>query len=219
MRRSGRLAGSSPECPGCGSRGRCTAQPRLLAARVGGLAGELGRVVVGTSQVAPSRRDRRFTDPAWTQNPLLRRAVQGYLATATTVAGLVEDVPMSGRDTERMRFVTENLVDALAPSNNPLLSPAAWKAVIDTGGRSVATGAWHLLRDMSTPPRVPEMVPADAFEVGADLGVTPGEVVRRDPVFELIQYRPADLNGSHDAAGDHPADDQQVLRPGPGTGP
>ena len=70
-----------------------TAQPRLLAARVGGLAGELGRVVVGTSQVAPSRRDRRFTDPAWTQNPLLRRAVQGYLATATTVAGLVEDVP------------------------------------------------------------------------------------------------------------------------------
>ena len=44
-------------------------QPRLLAACVGGLAAELGRVVAGTSQVAPSRRDRRFTDPAWTQNP------------------------------------------------------------------------------------------------------------------------------------------------------
>ena len=165
-------------------------QPQLLAARLGGLAGELGRIVAGTSAVAPSRRDRRFADPAWTQNPLLRRVVQAYLATATAVEGLLEDVPLTWRDTERMRFVADNLLDALAPSNNPLLSPVAWKAVIDTGGRSAAAGTWHLLRDVSSPPRVPEMVPADAFEVGTDLGLSPGAVVRRDPVYELIQYRP-----------------------------
>jgi len=166
------------------------AQPRLLATRLGGLAGELGRVVAGTSQVAPTRRDRRFADPAWTQNPFLRRVVQAYLATTTTVAGLVGDVPLSRRDTERVRFAADNLLDLLAPSNNPLLSPVAWKAVIDTGGRSAAAGTWHLVRDMSSAPRVPEMVPADAFEVGADLGLSPGAVVRRDPVYELIQYRP-----------------------------
>ena len=165
-------------------------QPRLLAARLGGLAGELGRVVVGTSQVAPTRRDRRFADPAWTQNPFLRRVVQAYLATTGAVEGLVEDVPLEWRDTERVRFVADNVLDALAPSNNPVLSPVAWKAVIDTGGRSVTAGTWHLLRDMSSPPRVPEMVPDDAFEVGTDLGLTPGAVVRRDPVYELIQYRP-----------------------------
>ena len=70
-------------------------QPGTTARRAGALARELGRVVVGTSTQAPSRRDRRFTDPAWTQNPLLRRLVQGYLATGETAQQLVADVHRS----------------------------------------------------------------------------------------------------------------------------
>ena len=84
-----------------------------------------------------------------------------------------------------------NLIDALAPSNNPVLNPAAVKAVIDTGGRSAVTGLRHFAADMASPPRIPSMVEPDAFEVGVDLAVTPGSVVLRTPVFELIQYRPA----------------------------
>jgi hypothetical protein len=61
--------------------------PVATGRRLGSLAAELGRVGVGTSTIAPSRRDRRFADPAWSQNPLLNRAVQGYLAAIDTAGG------------------------------------------------------------------------------------------------------------------------------------
>jgi polyhydroxyalkanoate synthase len=165
-------------------------RPRLVAGRGGQLAGELARIAAGRSQVQPSRRDRRFTDPAWAGNPMLRRAMQSYLAAAESVAGVVAEAGLDERDAERVRFVLTNLIDALAPSNSPLLNPAAVKAVIDTGGGSVVAGLRHFLSDMAVPPRVPTMVEPDAFEVGVDLAVTPGSVIFRDPVFELIQYRP-----------------------------
>jgi polyhydroxyalkanoate synthase len=166
-------------------------QPGLVASRAGGLAAELARVAGGGSAVAPGAKDRRFADPAWSANPLLRRVMQAYLATGSTALGLVEDVPLEWRDTERMRFAVSNLVDALAPSNSPLLSPEAWKAAIDTGGASLVAGAKNLVSDLSSAPRVPSMVPAGAFTVGTDLAVSPGAVVARTAVYELIQYQPS----------------------------
>jgi polyhydroxyalkanoate synthase subunit PhaC len=167
------------------------ARPRLVAGRGRELLGELGRIAVGTSQVEPSRRDRRFADPGWAGNPLLRRTMQAYLAMAQTAEGVVAEAGLDEKDAERVGFVLTNLVDALAPSNNPVLNPAAVKAAIDTGGASTLKGLKHFLADMAVPPRVPSMVEPDAFEVGVDLAVTPGAVVLRTPVFELIQYRPA----------------------------
>jgi polyhydroxyalkanoate synthase subunit PhaC len=166
-------------------------RPRLVAGRGRQLAGELARIAVGRSQVEPSRRDRRFADPGWAGNPLLHRTMQAYLAAAQSVEGVVAEAGLGEADSERVGFVLTNLVDALAPSNNPLLNPAAVKAVIDTGGGSVLAGLRHFVADMAVPPRVPSMAEPDAFEVGKDLAVTPGAVILRTPVFELIQYRPA----------------------------
>src|SRR6201996_1586560 len=166
------------------------ARPRLIAGRGGQLAGELVRIAAGRSEVAPSRRDRRFADPGWAGNPVLRRAMQAYLATAESVEGVVGEAGLDEADTERVGFIITNLLDALAPSNNPLLNPAALKAAVDTGGGSTLAGLRHFLADMAAPPRVPSMVEPDAFEVGKDLAVTPGSVVLRTPVFELIQYCP-----------------------------
>ena len=165
-------------------------RPRLVAGRGRQLAGELARIGVGRSQVQPSRRDRRFTDPAWAGNPLLRASMQAYLAASESVAGVVAEAGLDEADSERVNFVLTNLIDALAPSNNPLLNPAAVKAALDTGGGSAVAGLRNFLSDMAVPPRVPSMVEPDAFEVGVDLAVTPGSVVLRTPVFELIQYRP-----------------------------
>jgi len=167
-----------------------TGRPRLVAGRSRQLLGELGRITIGKSQVEPSRRDRRFADPGWTGNPLLRRTMQAYLATTQTAEGIVTDVDLDEKDSERVGFVLTNLLDALAPSNNPLLNPAAVKAAIDSGGGSTLKGLRNFLSDMAVPPRVPSMVEPDAFQVGVDLAVTPGSVVLRTPVFELIRYRP-----------------------------
>jgi polyhydroxyalkanoate synthase len=166
-------------------------RPRLVAGRGGQLLGELARIAVGTSQVQPSRRDRRFADPGWTGNPLLRRAMQAYLAAAGTAEGVVADAGLDWSDSERVGFAMTNLIDALAPSNNLLLNPAALKAAVDSGGGSALAGLRNFAADMASAPRIPSMVEPDAFEVGVDLAVTPGSVVLRTPVFELIQYRPS----------------------------
>jgi polyhydroxyalkanoate synthase len=164
--------------------------PRRTGRRVADLARELSRVGTGTSTTAPSRRDRRFTDPAWTQNPLLRRLVQGYLATGQTVQSLVADADLGRRDAERVSFLVENLVEALAPSNVPIVNPSSAKAVIDTAGLSLIRGGRAFARDMASAPRVPEMVDGAGFELGQNIAATPGEVVHRTRMLELIRYRP-----------------------------
>ena len=166
-------------------------QPAVLALRLAGLGAELGRVASGRSELAASPKDRRFADPAWTSNPVLHRILQAYLAGAAAVDGLQADADLDWADEQRVSFLLSNLVEALAPSNNPLLNPAALKALIDTGGASALAGARHLAADLAAPPRIPAMVEPDAYAVGVDLAVTPGSVVLRTPVFELIQYAPA----------------------------
>jgi len=165
-------------------------RPRAVTRRGAELARQLTQITVGQSKITPDKRDRRFADAAWRENPVLRRAVQAYLAAETTAGALVADADLGWRDNERVRFVLDNVFDAIAPSNNPLISPVAWKAVIDTGGQSVLSGLRNLVRDSLTAPRVPSMVEPDAFEVGQTLATTAGAVVFRSEVLELIQYRP-----------------------------
>ncbi|MCW2635108.1 MAG: phaA [Blastococcus sp.] len=166
-------------------------RPGTVASRAGELARELARIAAGNSELAPGKKDKRFADPAWSGNPLLKRAMQAHLATARTAWELIEDADLDWQDDERIRFTATNLVDALAPSNVPVLNPLSLKAAIDTGGRSAVKGLARFVKDLATPPRVPSMVDPDAFRVGEDLATTPGAVVFRTDVFELIQYRPS----------------------------
>lgn len=165
-------------------------RPDRVVTRVGALAGELGRITGGASNLAPPRGDWRFADPAWMQNPVLRRLVQAYLVSGQTLEGLVQDIPMDHNDAEKMKFAIANLVEALSPSNNPLLSPVAWKATIDSGGANLINGPRNLVSDLTISPRIPSMVDPKAYAVGTDLAVTPGAVVYRTPMLEIIQYRP-----------------------------
>ncbi len=167
------------------------ARPEMVAAKAASLGAELARIITGNSQVAPDRRDRRFADPAWSQNPLLRRAMQAYLAVGQAATETLAGAELDWRDDERLKFALTNLIAAAAPSNNPLLNPAALKAALDTGGVSVVRGIRALIQDMAEAPRVPAMVEQDAFTVGKDLAVTDGSVVLRTEMFELIQYAPA----------------------------
>jgi len=165
-------------------------QPDLTARRLAGLGAEAGRVLTGTSTVAPHHGDRRFTDVAWTENPLLRRLVQFYLAGGHTAEQLVTDADLNARDGKRVRFFLENVIEAAAPSNVPLVNPASAKAVIDTAGLSLVRGGVQLVKDLASAPRVPQMVDGSSFDVGENIAATPGAVVLRTEVLELIQYAP-----------------------------
>jgi len=165
-------------------------KPGTTAQRLRELGAEAGRVLGGTSTVAPHRGDRRFTDVAWTENPMLKRLVQLYLAGSRTAGQLVTEADLQPRDRARVRFLVENVAEALAPSNLPLVNPGSAKAAIDTAGLSLVRGGRQLVKDLATAPRVPEMVDGRGFTLGENIAATPGGVVLRTEVFELIQYAP-----------------------------
>jgi polyhydroxyalkanoate synthase len=164
--------------------------PQRVAARTAGLAAELTRAATGRSQLAPPKGDRRFGDPAWEGNWLLRRVLQGYLAVGETVDGLISDADVDWRAERRARLTAGNLLDALAPTNFPWSNPTVLKETVNTGGANLARGARRLARDLSRPPRLPATVDTSKFEVGGNLAVSAGSVVLRTDVFELIQYKP-----------------------------
>jgi polyhydroxyalkanoate synthase len=165
-------------------------QPRTVASRATALGRQLVSIAEGRSDVAPAKGDKRFADPAWQGNALLHRTMQAYLATNSTVDQLFSDANLDWRDSERVRFVLDFLSEGLSPSNNPVLSPLGWKALIDTGGLSAARGLRNFVGDMMSAPRVPSMVEPDAFTLGKTIAATPGSVVFRCEEFELIQYAP-----------------------------
>ena len=136
----------------------------------------------GATAASPTRRGRRTRCCAG--------SLQALPGGGADREQLVDDAELDWRDEQRMRFLTENLVEALAPSNVPLVNPASAKAVIDSAGLNLVRGGAQFVRDMASPPRIPEMVDRSAFEVGRNIAVTPGAVVLRTEVFELIQYAP-----------------------------
>jgi len=143
--------------------------------------------------VAPAKSDRRFTDPAWTSNPVFRMIQQTYLASAESLDRVVAqlDDDRGGTRAERARFAANIITSAAAPTNFLVSNPAAIKRAFDTGGMSLVRGARNFARDVRRNGAMPSMIEPGAFEVGRDLAVTPGAAVARDAVAEVLQYAPA----------------------------
>lgn len=134
-------------------------------------------------------RDARFADPAWESNPAFYGLRQSYLLWARTM----REVAAAGRDEElggKAEFAVGQLVDALAPTNFLPGNPGALKRAFDTGGASVARGVTRFLDDVATHGGWPRQVDTSKLALGADLAATPGKVVHRNRLMELIQYEP-----------------------------
>jgi polyhydroxyalkanoate synthase len=164
-------------------------RPDRVARRAAGLAGGLARAAAGSGDGA-ARGDRRFADPAWNENPVFSRLVQGYLAAGRSLDGLLQDARLDVQDERRVRFALENLHDAAAPSNYLLTNPVALRTTVQERGVNLLRGARNFASDMTSAPRLPASVDTSAFEVGVDVAATPGSVVLRTDLFELIQYAP-----------------------------
>jgi polyhydroxyalkanoate synthase len=170
-------------------------QGHVLANEAIGLGTELVKVLLGRSDVAPARGDRRFADSAWSGNPVYHRIMQTYLASTAALARIVEEWSSTAANPARAQaasFAATIFASGLAPTNYLLTNPAAVKEVFDTGGRSLLRGFGNYITDLRTNGGMPSMVECDAFKVGVDLAVTPGSVISRDEVAEVLQYAPAE---------------------------
>ena len=131
-------------------------------------------------------RDRRFASPAWRDQPYfawLREAYQLYGEYLRTLASLAQLPPAEKR---RLEFVVRQYVDAIAPSNFPATNPDVLARALRTGGESLAQGFRNFVADVAKG-RI-TMSDESAFEIGGNVAVTPGSVVYRNPLIELIQY-------------------------------
>ena len=152
---------------------------------------QLVGVALGRSDVEPERADRRFGDPAWQSNPMYRRLMQAYLVECQTLRRVVDGVELDPKSRQRAHFAVSLLTDTVAPTNTLLGNPATLKRAWQTRGQSLLAGSRHLLHDVRRNGGMPSMVDTRPFSVGTNLAVTPGQVVHRTDVFELIQYAPA----------------------------
>ena len=138
----------------------------------------------------PPSRDRRFTDPAWEQNALFFALQQSYLLSQRYAHDLVEAARLEPLEAQKAAFTVQLLADALAPTNFLWGNPAALKKAVDTGGLSVLRGARNFLNDLVANNGKPRKVDTTPFELGKNLAATPGKVVFRNRLIELLQYAP-----------------------------
>jgi polyhydroxyalkanoate synthase len=151
-------------------------------------------ILLGRSEIEPDPADKRFSDPAWKENPVYRGLMQGYLAWRDAMLDLVNQQDSSGSDWKtpaQKRFAVSLLTEALAPTNTLLGNPAAIKHAFDTGGLSLLKGLRNFVDDLLHNGGMPSQVDKRPFKVGENIGATPGAVVFRNELCELIQYTPS----------------------------
>lgn len=134
--------------------------------------------------------DKRFSEPEWQSWPYAPM-LHGYLNWENWWHAATADIRgMSHKDAERVRFMTNQLLDVASPANNPLLSPVIQKKLAVQHGLNALQGLANLTEDLARQAQGQLPNGTDAFKVGGNLAITPGEVVFRNDLFELIQYSP-----------------------------
>ena len=137
-----------------------------------------------------ARKDRRFADPAWTQNPFYDLIRQSYLLVSDYMTQLADSVDgVDAKQKAKLRFATTGMLDALSPSNFPLTNPTVVQKTIETGGENLVKGMQHMLADMEKG----QLSHTDGtqFEVGRNIAATPGKVVHETALYQLIHYAPS----------------------------
>jgi polyhydroxyalkanoate synthase subunit PhaC len=150
----------------------------------------MAKALGGDAVVTPTSADRRFSDPSWHENPVYFGLQQGYLLWSRFMRELVEVADLDRATARKARFAVDAMIDALAPTNTLLGNPAALRKAVETGGESLTRGMERFLDDMVNNDGRPSQVDMSRFELGRDLAATPGQVVFRNDLIELIQYAP-----------------------------
>ena len=143
---------------------------------------------------APGAGDRRFKDQAWSENPLFSHLKQSYLLNARWLEQMLDSVEGLEPEARRnLEFYNQQIIDAIAPTNFAMTNPVVLRSTLDTKGQNLLDGVANLLKDMEQSKGSLKISQTDpeAFEVGENLAISPGQIVFENELFQLIQYAPS----------------------------
>jgi polyhydroxyalkanoate synthase subunit PhaC len=145
--------------------------------------------LLGATQQAAERKDKRFAAPEWRENPLFDTIRTSYLAISDQLLRQVEEAEHLDNEAHaRLKFLTKSFVDAMSPSNFALTNPEVLKATMESRGENLLHGLRNMLDDLKAGQL--SQVPKGAYEVGRNLATTPGKVIKETPLYQLIHYAP-----------------------------
>jgi polyhydroxyalkanoate synthase subunit PhaC len=171
--------------------GVVAANTRLAIGLAAAVRATAARAVGGqTSGPVNPAGDKRFADPAYADNPAYFLLAQQYLLSGQLVDELLDAAGLDAKADSKARFAARFILDGLSPTNTLPGNPAALRQAFDTAGKSVVRGAKNMLGDLRHNGGWPSQVDSTGFEVGVNMAATPGAVVYRSDLIELIQYEP-----------------------------
>ncbi len=139
---------------------------------------------------SPFPGDKRFAEPEWRENPMLAGVLEDYKARTDAAMSLIDSARLPEATRRKARFAMQLMNDAYAPSNIPWLNPGVVKEATETQGQSLVRGMENFLDDLANNNGYPRQVNRSGFELGRNLAATPGRVVMRNELIELIAYDP-----------------------------
>jgi len=144
-----------------------------------------------TPVVEPARGDRRFSAPAWSDEPVFDYLKQAYLLGSQQLQELVAETNLDEKTRAQVDFFSRQFLNALSPSNYAHTNPEVVRKTLETGGLNLMTGFSNLLEDLAEGQGlVKRRAPSD-FELGVNIAATPGAVVFENELMQLIQYAPS----------------------------
>ena len=165
-------------------------EPGVLVREQLNLGRELFGIITGRSQQQPDPKDRRFSHEVWQKNGYYKRLMQAFLAWRESMTRMLEAANASPEDRERARFALSLVTEAFAPTNTLIGNPGALMRITQTRGKSLLFGLQNFIGDLLNNGGMPRQVDDRKFRVGKNLATTPGAVVFRSEILELIQYQP-----------------------------
>ncbi|MFA9201774.1 MAG: hypothetical protein ACEQR8_11455, partial [Cypionkella sp.] len=149
---------------------------------------DMVRIMTGRSDLAPDPKDKRFKDPAWQYNPFMKAGAQYYLAVQKGMKSWLGELELDAIERDRANFISQIIIDALAPTNTLLGNPTAQKRLVDSGGLSLIKGLKNAYNDMVHNKGMVAQVDKRPFKVGENVATSKGSVVLRTEMMELIHY-------------------------------
>lgn len=149
---------------------------------------------VDPSEGTGKKKDRRFSHSDWDENPVFNYIKESYLINSEMLTNMMGAIEFANpKEAEQAKFFTRQYVNSLSPTNFVMTNPEVCEEILKTQGQSLLKGMNAYLEDLEKSPLEAlkmRQSDSDSFELGVNLAHTPGKVIFRNELMELIHYEP-----------------------------